>query len=81
LYGYETWSLTLKEEHRLRVSEYSVLWRIFEPKREEVVGGWRRLLNEELRNMYASPYIFRVITSRRMRWVVHVTHMGEMRNA
>jgi hypothetical protein len=53
LYRYETWSLRLKEEHRFRVSENRVLRRIFGPKREEVAGGWRRLHNEELHNLYA----------------------------
>jgi hypothetical protein len=57
LYGCETWSLTLREEHRLRMFENRVLRRIFGPKREEVAGGWRRLHNEELRNFYLSPSI------------------------
>jgi hypothetical protein len=55
LYGCETWSLTLWEEHRLRVFEDRVLRRIFGPKREEVTGGWRKLHNEELHNLYSSP--------------------------
>jgi len=55
--------------------------RIFGPKREEVVGGWRRLHNQELHNLYASPNIVRVIKSRRMRWTGHVTRMKEIRNA
>jgi hypothetical protein len=62
----ETWTLTLREEHRLRVSENRVLRRIFGPKREEVAGGWRRVHNEELHNLYASPNIIRVIKSRMM---------------
>jgi hypothetical protein len=66
LYGCETWSLTLKEEHRLRVSENRVLRRIFGPKREED-GSWRKLLNDELHSLYSSPNIVRVIKSRRMR--------------
>jgi len=58
-----------------------VLRRIFGPKREKVVGGWRRLCNEELCNLYASPNVIRVIKSRRMRWAVHVACMEEMRDA
>jgi hypothetical protein len=58
-----------------------VLWRIFGPKREKVVGGWRRLHNEELHNLYALPNIIRVIKSRRMRCVEDVARMGTMRNA
>jgi hypothetical protein len=54
LYGCETWSLTLREEHRWRVFDNRVLRRIFGPKREELVGGWRRLRNEELHNLYLS---------------------------
>jgi hypothetical protein len=57
LYGCETRSLTLKEEHILRVFENRVLRRIFGPKAEEVAGGWKRLHNEELYNLYASANI------------------------
>jgi hypothetical protein len=53
LYGCETWSLTLREEHRLRVFENRVLRRIFEPKTDEVRGGWRKLHNEELRKFFS----------------------------
>jgi hypothetical protein len=77
LYGCETWSLTLGEEHRLRVSENSVL-RIFGPKREED-GPWRKLYNDELPNLNSSPNIVMVIKSRRMRWAGHVARMGEGR--
>jgi hypothetical protein len=79
LYGCETWSLTLREGHRLRVFENRVLRRIFGPKRDEVTGEWRRLHNEELNDLYSSPNIIRVIKSRRMRWAGHVVRMGEGR--
>jgi hypothetical protein len=58
-----------------------VLRRTFGPKREEVAGGWRRLHNEELHNLYASLNIIRVVKSRRMSWAGHVAHMEDMRNA
>jgi hypothetical protein len=77
LYGCETWSLTLREEHRLRVFENRVLRRIFGPKRDEVMGQWRKLHNGELHNLYSSPDIIRHIKSRRMRWAGHVERMGE----
>jgi hypothetical protein len=68
----------LREEHRLRVFENSVLRRIFGPKREED-GSWRKLHNDELHSLYSSPNIVRVIKSRIMRWVGHVARMGEER--
>ena len=74
LYGYETWSLALREERRLRV-----LRRMFGPKREEVTRQWRKLHNVELNDLYFSPNIFRVIKSRRMRLAEHVACMGEWR--
>jgi hypothetical protein len=78
LYGFETWSLTLKEKHRLRVSENRVLGRIFGPKRDEIriIGGWREVRNEELHSLYSSPNIIRMIMSRRMKWSGHVARMG-----
>jgi hypothetical protein len=79
LYGYETWSLRLKEEHRLRVFENRDLRRIFGPKRDKMTGDWRKLHNEELLNLYSSPNIIRQIKSRRMRWTGHVACMGEDR--
>ena len=79
LFGCETWSLTLREECRLRVFENRVLRRIFGPKRNEVTGEWIKLHNDELNDLYSSPSNFRVIKSRRMRWVRHVARMGERR--
>jgi hypothetical protein len=77
LYGCETWSLTLREEQRLRVFDNRVLRRIFGPKRDEVTGEWRKLHNEELHILYSSPNIIRQIESRSMRWTGHVACMGE----
>jgi hypothetical protein len=62
------------------VFENRVLRRIFGPKRDGVTGGWRKLLNEELHNLYSSPSIIRIINSRRMRWAGHVARIGEKRN-
>jgi hypothetical protein len=81
LYGCETWSLTLREEHRLRVFENRVLRRIFGPKRNEVTGGWRKRHNEELQDLYCSPSIVRVIKARRMRWAGQVARMWDVRGA
>jgi hypothetical protein len=67
LYGYETWSLILREEHRLKM-----LGRIFGPKRDEVTLGWRKLHNEELHDMYSSQSIVRMIESRSMRCAGYV---------
>jgi hypothetical protein len=72
LYGCETWSLILREEHRLRVFENRVLRRIFGPKRDEV----RKLHNEELHKLYSSPNIVRMSKGRWMRWAAHVARMG-----
>jgi len=79
LYGCETWSLTLREERRLRVFENRVLRKLFEPKRAEVTGEWRKLHNEELNDLYSLPNIVWVVKSRRMRWAGHVARMGENR--
>jgi hypothetical protein len=76
LYGYETSSLTLREEHRLRMFENRVLRRIFGPKKDEVTGEWRKLHNEKLRDLYFSPSIIRIIKSSRMRSAGHVVRMG-----
>ena len=70
LYGCETWSMTLREERRLRVFENRVLRRIFGSKRDEVTGEWKKLHNEELNIVW-------VVKSRRMRWAGHVARMGE----
>jgi len=78
LYGCETWSLTLREERKLRVFENMVLRRMFVPRRDEVTGEWRRLHNE-LNDLYCSPNIVRVIKPRRMRWAGHVARVGEER--
>jgi hypothetical protein len=78
LHGCETWSLTVREEHRLRVFEDRVPRRIFGPKRDEVTGKWRKLHNGELHNLYSSPDIIKQIKSRRMRWARHVGR-GEKR--
>ena len=78
-YGCETWSLTLREERKLRVFENMVLRRILGLRRDEVTGEWRRLHNEELCDLYSSPNILRAIKSRRMRWAGHVARMGEER--
>jgi hypothetical protein len=81
LYGYETWPLTLREEHRLRVFENRVLRRIFGPKRDEMMGEWRKLHNKELRDWYSSPSIIRMNKLSRMNWTRHVARMwgGEER--
>ena len=79
LYGCETWSLTLREEHRLRVFENRMSRRIYGHKRDGVTGEWRKLHNEELNDLYSSPNIVRVIKSRKMRWAGHVARMEEGR--
>jgi hypothetical protein len=76
LYACETWSLTLREERRLRVFENGVLRRIFGPERDEVTGEWRKRHNEGLHDLYTSPNIVLVKKSRRMRWLGHVARMG-----
>ena len=79
LYGCETWSLTLREERRLRVFENRVLRRVFGSKRDEVTEEWRKLHNEELRDLYSLPNNVRVVKKRRMRWAGHMARMGEGR--
>jgi hypothetical protein len=77
LYGCEAWSLTLKEERRLKVSENRVPRIVFGPKRDEVTGEWRKIHNEELNDLNSLSNIVRVVKLRRMRWAGHVARMGE----
>jgi len=81
LYGHEAWSLTMREEQRLRVFENRVLRKKFGPKRDEVTGDWRRLHNEDLNDPYSSPNIIRVIKSRIIRLAGYVARMGDRRGA
>ena len=76
LCGCEAWSLTLREEGRLRVFDNRVLRKLFGPKRDEVTGEGRRLHNKELYALYSSPYMIQVIKLRRLRWAGHVARMG-----
>ena len=80
LYDCETWSLTLREESRLRVFENRILRRIFGPKRDEN-GEWRRIHSEELHSLYRSANIVRVIKFRRLRWADHIARMEEGKSA
>ena len=80
LCGCETWSLTLREERRLRVFVNRVLRSIFGTKRDEVTVEWRKIHNMELNDLYCSPSIVRVIKLRRMRWVGRVARMGDRRS-
>jgi hypothetical protein len=80
LYGCEMWSLTLREEHSLRTFENRLLRRIFGLQREEVMGGGRKLHNEELHDLYSLPSVIIIIKSRRMKWAGHVAQMGEKMN-
>jgi hypothetical protein len=81
LYGCETWSVILRKEHRLTVFENRVLRRIFGSKRDEVKGGWRKLHNEKLHNLYSSSSTIRMIKARKMRWTEYVALMRAKRNA
>jgi hypothetical protein len=79
LYGCETWSVVPREEHTVRVFEDRFLRRIFGPKRNEVLGEWKKLHNEKLHRLYSSPDIKRQMKSRHMKRAGHVAHMGEKR--
>jgi hypothetical protein len=76
LYGCETWSLILRGENTLRMYENRVLGRTFGLRRDDVIGGHRKLHNKELHDMYSSSSTIRIIKSRSMRWIGHVTRMG-----
>ena len=81
LYGCETWSLTLREEHRLRVFENKVLRKIFGAKKDDITGEWRKLHNAQLHVLYSSPNIIRDLKSILLRWAGHVARMEQSRNA
>jgi hypothetical protein len=81
LYGCETWSLTSREGHRLRVLENRVLRRLFRSKRDKVTEEWRKLHNEELYNLHYSPKIVRVIKWRKINWAGYAARMGKRRGA
>ena len=81
LYGCETWSLALREEHRLRVFENKVIRKIFGAKKDEITGEWGKLHNAELHALYSSPNIIRSLKSRRLRWAGRVARMEQPRNA
>jgi len=76
LYGYEIWSLTLREGQSLWAFESRVLWKIFGQKQQDVTQEWRKLHSEDLHDFCSSPNILWVIKSKRMRWAVHVASMG-----
>ena len=78
LYGCETWSLTMREQCRVRVLENRVLRRIFGCRRDKIKGGCRKSFNKELNDLYCSPHIIQVIKSRKVRWAGHVVHTREM---
>ena len=80
VYNCETWHLTLREELRLKVFENRILRRIFGPKRD-ANGEWRSFHNKELHSLFLSPYVVKVIKSRRLRWKDHVYIMEEGRSA
>jgi hypothetical protein len=78
LYGCKTWSQIFREEHRLRVFEDRVLRRMFGPRRDEVIGGWRKLHNEGLHGLHSSPNLIKLKKRKTMRWTGHVARMGRI---
>ena len=76
LYACDTWSFTLREEHRLRMYANKVLRKFFGAKRDEITGEWRKLHNAELHALYCSPNIIRSLKSRRLRWAEHLKTYG-----
>ena len=74
-YGCETWSLTLRNEHGLRVFENKVLIKIFGAKRDDITREWRKLHNAELLALHSSSNIIRNLKSRRLKWAVHVARI------
>ena len=78
MYDCETWSLTLREEHRLRVFENKALRKIFGNKRDEIAGEWRKLHNADLDALYSSPHIIRNVKSRQLRWAGYVARMEQI---
>jgi hypothetical protein len=74
--GCETWSVTFREAHRLKVFENRLLRKICEPKRKQIAAEWRKLHHEKFHDLYSSPYTLRVIKSRRIRWAGHVARMA-----
>jgi hypothetical protein len=81
LYGYETWSLTLREEHRIQMFDNRVLRRISGPKTKETTRSQRKLHNDELPNLYSSPNIIRMMKSKRMRYSKHVASTRHKQSA
>jgi hypothetical protein len=81
LYGCETWSVTIRKDHSLKVDRNTILWKLFGSKREEVTGKWRMLLIAEGHALQSSPSIIRIVQARRMKWVGHAARMGKTINA
>jgi len=79
LYGFETWSVTLREERRVKVLENRMVRGIFGPKRDDVIEEWGKLHKEEISDLYSSPNIIQLIESRKLRWVKNIACMGKER--